>query len=135
MVWMGGTRTGKTGFTGVGLSAGGLSIGGGKGKTSSQSHLAAACAPPKSSIMPTLIPAVLFVLFWVPLFSTIISAFSAPRFFDGFFSFIIAAPLLALLSYGLYRLYKYLNENQKKVERDYARTWVCLKCGSKFIPF
>ncbi len=136
MVWSGGTRNGKSGFGGVGISTSGrITVGGGRGRSSSQSNLAATCAPPKKSSLPKLVILVLVLMFWIPLFSAVVSVFSAPTFFKGLGTFVVTAPLLGLLTYGLIRLYRKMNATAKNAESNYARTWICLKCGSRFIPY
>lgn len=136
MVWSGGTRNGKSGFSGVGISTGGrITVGGGRGRSSSQSNLAATCAPPKKGISATLIVGVLVVMFWMPTLGALLSVGDAPNFFHGFFTVILLVPLLLLMSYGLVKLYKYLDKSNKERMQNYSRSWICLKCGTRFIPY
>ena len=135
MVWSGGTRNGKSGFGGVGLSSSGrITVGGGKGSSTSQSNLAATCAPPKKSSLPKLVIFIIFIMLWIPLFAAVVSVFSTPTFFKGLGTFVITAPLLALLTYGLIKLYKRMSAKDKNAESNYSRTWICLRCGTRYIP-
>lgn len=123
-------------FGGVGISTSGrISVGGGRGKSSSQSNLAATCAPPKKGISAILIVGVLFLIFWLPLLQALLSVGEAPSFIQGFFSAVLLVLLLLLVGYGLLRLYKYLDKSNKEKIQNYSRTWICLKCGTRFIPY
>ena len=74
MVWAGGSRTGQSRSTGIGVSSRGtIGIGASRGRSSSQSHLAAACAPPQKSSLAKIVAAILFVMFWIPAFSGIVT--------------------------------------------------------------
>ena len=135
MVWSGGTRNGRSGFSGVSVSTSGrVRVGGGRGSSTSQSNLAAACAPPKKGISAALIIGVLFVMFWLPLLGALLSAGDAPNFLHGFFTVVLLVPLLLLMGYGLIRLYKHLDKSNKERMQNYSRSWICLKCGTGFIP-
>lgn len=133
MVWASGSRTGKSRSTGIGLSSRGtIGLGVERGSSQSQSHLAAACAPPKASLIPKIIVGFIGLLFIPTLLSGVFSIFSEPKLIDGILNFIVCAPLLGLLIFGLIKLYKKLDEKNKQKQGDYSRTWVCLKCGSTF---
>ena len=135
MVWSGGTRNGRSGFSGVSVSTSGrVRVGGGRGSSTSQSNLAAACAPPKKGISAALIIGVLFVMFWLPLLRALLSVGDAPNFLHGFFTVVLLVPLLLLMGYGLIRLYKHLDKSNKERMQNYSRSWICLKCGTGFIP-
>ena len=135
MVWSGGTRNGRSGFSGVSVSTSGrVRVGGGRGSSTSQSNLAAACAPPKNGISAALIIGVLFVMFWLPLLGALLSVGDAPNFLHGFFTVVLIVPLLLLMGYGLIRLYKHLDKSNKERMQNYSRSWICLKCGTGFIP-
>ena len=135
MVWSGGTRNGRSGFSGVSVSTSGrVRVGGGRGSSTSQSKLAAACAPPKKGISAALIIGVLFVMFWLPLLGALLSVGDAPNFLHGFFTVVLLVPLLLLMGYGLIRLYKHLDKSNKERMQNYSRSWICLKCGTGFIP-
>ncbi len=135
MVWSGGTRNGRSGFSGVSVSTSGrVRVGGGRGSSTSQSNLAAACAPPKKGISAALIIGVLFVMFWLPLLGALLSVRDAPNFLHGFFTVVLLVPLLLLMGYGLIRLYKHLDKSNKERMQNYSRSWICLKCGTGFIP-
>lgn len=136
MVWLGGTRSGTSGFGGVGVSTSGrITVGGGRGRSSSQSNLAATCAPPQKSSMPKIIVGLLGIMFVPPLFSGALSIFTEPKLLHGVLNFIVCAPLLGLLLWGLMKLYRKLDGNNKQAQADYARTWICLKCNTRFIPY
>ena len=130
MVWAGGSRVSQRRSTGVGLSSRGtIGIGVGRGTSHSQSHLAAACAPPKKSRLPLVVVGVLFFMIWLPMFKVAISGLN-----DGhIMSAILGFPVLALITFGLYRLYLYLAKKNNKEIDEYSKTWVCLKCGNTFI--
>ena len=135
MVWSGGTRNGRSGFSGVSVSTSGrVRVGGGRGSSTSQSNLAAACAPPKKGISAALIIGVLFVMFWLPLLGALLSVGDAPNFLHGFFTVVLLVPLLLLMGYGLIRLYKHLDKSNKERMQNYSRSWICLKCGTGVIP-
>lgn len=136
MVWSGGTRNGKSGFGGVGVSSSGrITVGGGKGSSTSQSNLAASCAPPKKGTSAILIAGALFVMFWLPLLGALLNVGDAPNFFHGFFTVVLLVPLLLLMGYGLIRLYKHLDKSNKERMQNYSRSWICLRCGARFIPY
>lgn len=42
--------------------------------------------------------------------------------------------LLGLITYGLWKLYKKLNLSNLEAQHRYNNSWVCLKCGTRFIP-
>lgn len=129
MVWAGGTRTGQSRSTGVGVSTRGtIGVGAGRGQSFSQSHLAAACAPPKKSKMPFYVTLVLFLVFWLPMFKVVLSGFT-----DGhLMSAIFGLPILGLISFGLFKLHVHLGKKNKQEIEAYSRTWVCLKCGHTY---
>ncbi|MCU4495287.1 hypothetical protein KTI55_01695 [Acinetobacter ursingii] len=133
MVWMGGTRSGKSGFGGVGVSSSGrVSVGGGRGRSSSQSNLAAICAPPKKAISAKLIVGLLAVMFWLPLLLSLLNIGKSPNFLHGFFTVILVIPLLIIIGYGLIKLYKRLDAHNNKQINEYFDSWICLKCGCKY---
>lgn len=136
MVWSSGTRNGKSGFGGLGISTSGrVTLGGGRGRSSSQSNLAATCAPPQKSSMPKIIVGLLGIMFVPPLFSGVLSIFTEPKLLHGILNFVVCAPLLGLLVWGLMKLYRKLDGNNKQAQANYARTWICLKCNTRFIPY
>lgn len=136
MVWAGGGRQGKSGFSGISVSTSGrVSVGVGRGRSSSQSHLAASCAPPKLSSLPKIVIGVLFIIFVVPLLKGILSVFSEPKLLDGILNFFICAPLLGLLIWGLIKIYKKMDAQNKAALSDYYKTWICLRCGTQFKPY
>lgn len=134
MIYMSGTRNGKTKMKGIGLSARGLSVGVGGGNTSSQSLLAESCAPPKTSGLPKLVVFLLVFSVWIPLFALFMSSLSAPSFLKGVGTFLLAGGLLGVTTYGLVKLYKKLNLHNLETQHRYGNSWVCLKCGTKFLP-
>jgi len=134
MVWAGGSRVSQRRSTGVGLSSRGtIGVGVGRGTSHSQSHLAAACAPPKTSLVPKIIIGLIALMFIPSLLSGVLSVFSEPKLMDGILNFIVSAPLLGLLIFGLIKLYKKLDEQNKQKQSDYSKTWVCLKCGNTYL--
>lgn len=134
MVWASGTRSGQRKSSGIGLSSRGtFGVGIGRSNSKSQSNLAAACAPPKRNYLPKLVILILVVMFWIPLFSVVVGAFSAPTFFKGLVAFVIATPLLGSLTYGLLKLYQKMDWKNKQMLSDYGNTWVCMKCGATFL--
>ena len=136
MIWAGGSRTGQSGFGGVSVSTSGrISVGGGRGRSASQSHLAAGCAPPKNSSMPKSVVVVLFLMFAMPLLKGALSVFSEPKLMDGILNFIICAPLLGLLIWGLIKLYAKMESQNKTALSNYSKTWMCLRCGTQFKPY
>ena len=56
------------------------------------------------------------------------------NFLHGFFTVVLLVPLLLLMGYGLIRLYKHLDKSNKERMQNYSRSWICLKCGTGFIP-
>ena len=135
MVWAGGSRTGQSRSTGIGVSSRGtIGIGASRGRSSSQSHLAAACAPPQKSSLAKIVAAILFVLFWIPAFSGVIGFLSSSSFVEGFFRIVLGVPILALVTYGIIKIYQKLDGESQQQISDYAKTWVCLRCGTQFIP-
>lgn len=95
MVWLSGTRNGKSGFGGLGISTSGrVTLGGGRGRSSSQSNLATTCAPPQKSSMPKIIVGLLGIMFVPPLFSGALSIFTEPKLLHGILNFVVCAPLL-----------------------------------------
>ena len=129
MVWAAGTRTSQRQSTGVGVSSRGtVGVGVGRGQTFSQSHLAAACAPPKRSKTPMVVTIILLLAFWAPMLGNVSKGLSDGRYMTVFFGSL----LLALMSFGLYKLYSYLDRSNKANEEAYSRMWVCLKCGNTF---
>lgn len=134
MVWASGSRTGKNKSTGIGISSRGtIGVGIGSGSSTSQSHLAASCAPPKNSLTPKIVVGLIGVFIIPTLLSGVLSVFTEPRIADKFFNFIVSAPLFVLAIWGLFKLYKYLDQSNKKALNDYSNTWICLKCGTKYI--
>lgn len=133
MVWASGSRRSQSKSTGVGISTRGtIGLGIGRGSSQSQSHLAAACAPPKASLVPKIIIGLIALMFIPSLLSGVLSVFSEPKLMDGILNFIVCAPLLGLLLFGLMKLYKKMDEKNKQAQSDYSKTWVCLKCGKTF---
>lgn len=49
-------------------------------------------------------------------------------------SSIIALPVVGLAIYGLFRLYRYLDQKNQQAIQDYSQQWICLRCGNSFIP-
>lgn len=134
MVWASGSRRSQRKSTGVGLSTRGtVGFGVGRGSSQSQSHLAAACAPPKASSLPKIIVGLIGLMFIPPLLSGVLSVFSEPKLIHGILNFIVCAPLLGLLIFGLVKLYRKMDEKNKQAQSNYSKTWICLKCGSTFL--
>ena len=134
MVWASGSRRSQSKSTGVGISTRGtIGLGVGRGSSQSQSHLAAACAPPKASLVPKIIIGLIALMFIPSLLSGVLSVFSEPKLMDGILNFIVSAPLLGLLIFGLIKLYKKLDEKNKQKQSDYSKAWVCLKCGNTYM--
>ncbi|MEB3753818.1 hypothetical protein [Acinetobacter sp. MD2(2019)] len=120
---------------GVGIStSGNISLGVGGGSTSSQSLLAANCQPPKISQLPKLGLFALIFFVWIPLTGIVLSAFSAPSFLKGVGSFIVGAVLLGLATYAVIKLFNHIRFSGKEKLHEYANSWLCLKCGTTFLP-
>ena len=68
-------------------------------------------------------------MFWLPMFKVVISGFNGGHIM----STILGFPVLALITFGLYKLYLYLTKKNNKGIDEYSKTWVCLKCGNTFI--
>ncbi|MGR2922928.1 hypothetical protein [Acinetobacter sp. 1125_18A] len=129
IVWASGTRTGQKRSTGVGISTRGtIGLGVGKGRSFSQSHLAAICSPPQKSKIPIIVTGILFILFWIPTLKFVISSFNTGHLMSA----VIGLPILLLISFSLYKLFIFLGEKNKEEIKAYSRTWVCLKCGNTY---
>jgi hypothetical protein len=85
--------------------------------------------------MPKIVVAVLFLMFAMPLLKGALSVFSEPKLMDGILNFIICAPLLGLLIWGLIKLYAKMESQNKTALSNYSKTWMCLRCGTQFKPY
>lgn len=136
MVYMSGTRNDKSNMKGVGVStSGNISLGVGGGSTTSQSLLAANCQPPKISQWPKVGLFALVVFVWLPLISAMLNSFSAPSFLQGLGTFIASAVLFGLATYAVIKLFNHIRFSGKEKLHKYANSWLCLKCGTSFLPY
>ena len=131
MVWASGLRNSTRSTTGGGItSRGTIGVGASSSRGVSQSALSASCAPPKPSALPKVVVGILGFFFWLPMFTGAMQSLGNGKIIEG----ILLLPLLALVTYGLYRLYRYLDRRNQLAAQDYVSRWICLRCGTTFQP-
>lgn len=131
MVYAGGTRQYGGASSSVGASSSGrISVRTGRSGHTSQSALAAACAPPAPSKMPKIVVGLLAFFVLMPMINTVLLTSSNGDTLNGVF----ALPIIGLMIFGLFKLYKYLDRKNKQAIQDYTQEWICLRCGTSFKP-
>lgn len=122
----------NTNTVGVGITKGGLGIGGAKTTGTSQTALSQSVAPPeKFNIIKWVIASVIIAPIACTLFFAIVevvTGFSAIKIW----SILNFASIVAALYYFPYRFYQY-NKNVYPQEMErWQHSWLCAKCGHRF---
>lgn len=130
-----GTRNSRSSFGGVSISnRGRISIGSGRGHSTSQSRFAAAYAPPNNKgISPFISALCAFLICYTIISVIIVGAF--PQY--GFLSDSLIGKFinLTVVCFSVYLARKqYIKEKVKKSNNDneYSHLWVCKRCGCNF---
>lgn len=130
MIYMGGIRNSKGDMGGMSISTSGrVSFGIGKSRSKSISNLASMCAPP---VTKSPISYAVGMFFLVLLLSSIISTLFLSIGIDisGGISFLG----FCLALFFSFKTYENIKTEQKEATNNYENQWMCLKCGTKFIP-
>ncbi|WP_119055319.1 DUF4199 domain-containing protein [Acinetobacter colistiniresistens] len=136
LVWMSGSRRGKSGFGGVSISnRGRITVGGGRGRSSSQSNLAASCAPPKRGMTLRTKSALVAFGVFVVIFMILINIFPDYIFnSESFFGKLLFLSAIVASVFAARKYYVNNKGNENNLLQEYANSWICLKCGCKFNP-
>ncbi len=129
MAWMAGSSTGRNESRGVAINLrGGLMVGGMSGRTNNQTMIAEQCAPPALKPLKTWGWVAMF--FFVLLFlGPILSGDWASKIFG----LVLIAPVVFFGSKAINKSnQKIRDENRQKIAQ-YESTWLCLRCGTKFV--
>lgn len=130
-----GTRNSRSSFGGISISnRGRISIGSGRGRSTSQSRFAAAYAPPNNKEMSPFVSALCVFLICYTMISIIILG-GFPQYSALSDSLIGKFINIAVLCFSIYLArQKYIKHGIKKRKNDdeYSHLWVCKRCGYNF---
>ena len=129
LAWVNGQHKNDGIVTGGGVSRGGLFGGGAKVTGTSQSVLSQSVAPP---VEYSYVRELLTVFIGIPVVFAIVGIFLFPHA-SGTWAWV---PMIAYLYFHTYKVAYNYNKNiyPEEMERCH-HSWICLKCGNRFIKY